>query len=591
MAKFEDLIKDSRIANHPLLGNYKNLAKQRARLNKYSQAHHSDGLQDIFSSESVPSEVNSLDLKATVYEASRALNDALSQFDLPMFPKVSYQQAKEIKYARNDESRVVSGQVLFRVEFKTATNVKRIATIPVPVTPDGVVSPSTMEISGKVYVLAQKALDEILRSATSVYLPEMRDQFDPPFTYEEKGPAVAVRNNIGWQPRANDPSNYLGNACREASKTAQEVMREFEQWSADQGYPVISEAKYVNGDLEWATEDDEVTLIAQQGSDGVNLILVGLQGEIASTKLPRKQAQGMDEATAKWYKQYQAQGLSEDEALDKALDTVQRLEARTAQYYEEDVVDYQTEEALANILSDPAILARAQELYATGADSTEMLGQMLQAEPGIEVYDPTMEADWSAIAQVLVEQDFTSNFPTASKKAVKATPSAYELVVKDLEDAEKDGEDTFPRIYEHLLRHYILNHVSTASKDKWMIPLINDGWCLNPYGTNVRSRKAFKTWEEAEKRIAQMDEFDKEIELEVEQPGQEKGPRFYRDTKTPIEVSDKIRFKGQDGPMRGNIVEIDEEGNFIIVKSKGMEYRVEVDSIEPVRSTFEKMYK
>jgi len=65
---------------------------------------------------------------------------------------------------------------------------------------------------------------------------------------------------------------------------------------------------------------------------------------------------------------------------------------------------------------------------------------------------------------------------------------------------------------------------------------------------------------------------------------------FYEGTKTPIEMNDNVKFEGNDGPIRSQIVEIQEDNNCVIVKSKGIEYRVHVEDISPLDSTFKKMY-
>ena len=189
------------------------------------------------------------------------------------------------------------------------------------------------------------------------------------------------------------------------------------------------------------------------------------------------------------------------------------------------------------------------------------------------------------------------NVEARRKVAVGGTPRQWEQVVEAMEKAEEDGKDTFPRSWIHVLRNYILDFVATASKDAWEPHLINAGFCINPYGkaTNRgRGRKAQSI----------QGDFEKEIELEVDEAGVEqllddepeapaKEPRMYPETKTPIENGDGVKVKKGPGGgqgFQGTIVEIDEEGDYLIIKSKGMEYRVTVDDIEPVPSTFKKMY-
>ncbi len=144
----------------------------------------------------------------------------------------------------------------------------------------------------------------------------------------------------------------------------------------------------------------------------------------------------------------------------------------------------------------------------------------------------------------------------------KKTPPAYAAVVEMMAEAEEAGEDTFPRAWQYILRNYILACTNTADKDKWEVHLINDGWAINPW---ARGRKR-----------GQVEDLDEES------PAQ----RMYNGTSMPMEVEDNARFQGGDGPMKGKIVEIDPDNDTIIVKSKGMEYRIHCDDIEPLNSTY-----
>jgi hypothetical protein len=94
-------------------------------------------------------------------------------------------------------------------------------------------------------------------------------------------------------------------------------------------------------------------------------------------------------------------------------------------------------------------------------------------------------------------------------------------------------------------------------------------------------------------KTAQVDDMPEDHKLpeheETDEVAEEE-PLMYEGTKTPIEIGDSIRFEGKDAPIRGTIVEIDQELHKVIVKSKGMEYRVEIDDIKPMNQTFKKMY-
>ena len=163
-------------------------------------------------------------------------------------------------------------------------------------------------------------------------------------------------------------------------------------------------------------------------------------------------------------------------------------------------------------------------------------------------------------------------------------PAGWDKAIEVMEDAEESGLDTFPRPFQHLETTYLIPLLGNCSKDKWYTHLVNKGFCLNEYGTN-RGRG----------KDAQL--IDKELDLEVEEPLDiieepmlPPGPKMYNGTKMPIELNDAIKFKGKDNTIRGQIVELDPESDVLIVKSKGLEYRVKVEDIEPMPSTFKKMW-
>jgi hypothetical protein len=172
------------------------------------------------------------------------------------------------------------------------------------------------------------------------------------------------------------------------------------------------------------------------------------------------------------------------------------------------------------------------------------------------------------------------------------TPPGFKDVIDDIEEAEKEGWDTFPRPWVYLLRNYILNHVSVASRDAWEPHLINKSIAINPFGNN-RGRRAQMMMGEEDSGM-----MGKDVELEVSAPPmdmedviEEVIEHMYPGTRTPIESGDGVKFGGpKKDQMRGNIVEVNPDNATLIIKSKGMEYRVKVEEIEPMPSTFKKMY-
>jgi hypothetical protein len=378
MANFDELINDDKVSKHPLLSGYKNFLKFKDNMKKYTKLFEerkkAGQFGKLFSDK--PEEDKSV--RAMVFEASCVLNDVFSQFNLPVFPKISFINTKDIKYAKYKENSVVSGGIIFNVEFTSASGLRTAAVVTVPVYKGDIELPSVMEVNGRLYVIAQKSLDEILERVTSYSLPKLSPNWStPPKSREERELMVSLRNETGYVPEKLVP-----------------------------------------------------------------------------------------------------------------------------------------------------------------------------------------------------------------KYSAKKIPKDFDKVIKMMEDAEKSGEDSFPRPYIYLLRNYVLEHVNVAEQDAWMPHLINLGFCINPYGVNVRKKKSQEIHEDLVEELGEPSE----------ESSEEKGlvdllRKCYPGTKTPIEVSDPVRFKDTRGDgIKGVIVDLDIENDFLIIKSKGMEYRIKVEDIEPLPSTFKKMY-
>jgi hypothetical protein len=92
------------------------------------------------------------------------------------------------------------------------------------------------------------------------------------------------------------------------------------------------------------------------------------------------------------------------------------------------------------------------------------------------------------------------------------------------------------------------------------------------------------------------EQFDKEAQSESadewndELTMDEPESHIYDGTKTPCEPGDSVKFQGNEGPIRGTIVEVNKAAGNAIVKAKGYEYRVALDDIQPLNSTFKKMW-
>jgi len=427
MPTFEELMNDPEVANHPLLDGWRQASNVREFFEKRAQQFTN---LDTHGEEKGDKPNNKLDPKSfvdwasggpgmddpkadqdargAVHTASLELHNLLSQFNMPIFPKLSFNKLKDVKYANSNSDRIREGKVVFNVEMIALSGVKKNATIEVNVVGGVVIPPSVMEVDKQIHVISQSTINDILGRVTSYETKQLRSQFEPPFTRQEREMAVQQRNQIGLVPR------------------------------------------------------------------------------------------------------------------DNYFDYMNRPKPRSA----------------------------AEEV---------------------------------------------------AEKPARMIPTAYERVVELMEKAEDEGVDTFPRAFNHLLRNYILNEVSTADKDKWMIHLINDGFCINPYGHGnnrgrTRPRKASDITADFDKEMP-MEVTEEPVEMEEVMEDMTRDlpsdMLYYRDTRTPIECSDAVKFSGHDGPSRGNVVDVDIENGYIIVKSKGMEYRVHVDSedFEPSPKTFQKMYK
>lgn len=517
MPTFKELIRDKKVAKHPLLRGYRNLPKMRDNINKHAQALGEE-LTDMLSQGYQPEE-KPKNLHEMVREASMIVQDAFSQFDIPVTPKFFYETSRDLKHARNDETRVVEGSLIFGAEFRSTLGVRKRATVPIAISAGELIPPSVMEIDGRIYVVAQSSIDEILDRNQTYYTEPLRESYQsPPLNRFEREMAVDMKVSQGPQPRKNPGSYYMNQKNVEARRKGQKDLdmdyldHYFDQmssWVAEQGYELIDEPRVGHfGNVEYPTNEEGVSLSVFEGSVDVS---------------------------------------------DK--DTASTLEL--------------------NLFKNESQVASTY----------------------FRLDDPFSPHELSPSSP----ESFGNKLSRRRKVAIGGTPRMWAQVVEAMEKAEDDGKDTFPRSWIHVLRNYILDFVSTASKDAWEPHLINAGFCLNPYG-KVTNRGRMTAQ-------AIQGDFEKEVEMEVDQDGIEqlldeepealeapghgpKGPKMYQDTKTPIESGDGVKVrKGPGGQgFQGTIVEVDEDGDYLIIKSKGMEYRVTVDDIEPVPSTFKKMY-
>lgn len=213
MAHYDDLIKKPHVANHPLIGGKKELARERAVTRMLVQAQEEKpDLYDDFS-QALEDEDN-LDggdqkLSTLVYKASMAAQELLGQFNFPLIPSLKYINAYRVKRAATDEDKVISAEIRLEARIETLTGAVRHMEIPVHIVRGSIVPPSMVYYDGKEGLLTQSLVDTMIHSATSYALNPVRSSWsDPPMNKEELGYAVDVKNEMGYQPRENY-MNYL----------------------------------------------------------------------------------------------------------------------------------------------------------------------------------------------------------------------------------------------------------------------------------------------------------------------------------------------------------------------------------------------
>jgi hypothetical protein len=394
MSLYDDLKDLEHVKNHPLIKRSEGWA-DRIRENKkrhaqqmtedYSQSREEidysyipEGFSESFGQTYLSNRQMTADeIRINAYEIVR---DSLNQFDLPLRPVISYNNTKNLKLAQEGGDKVVSGSIIFNVDFRTLTGARVASTVVVPISKGVILNPSMIDLDGASYVLSQSTIDRIVgRNTAYAKDPIQKNIFSPPMSAEERVMAVEIREERGYQPREmSHNGDYLG-----------------------------------------------------------------------------------------------------------------KIES-----------------------------------------------------------------------------------------SVKGVPSAYPFVKADLEKAESDGTDTFPRLWEYVYHTYILNHVSEADKDHWFPHLVNDGFVINPLDVNRGRRRAQQNYQPVENQ----DPSPKDIDY-----SQKGTDLMYPNTKTPVEIGDKVKFEGQEGLINGTVEGF--SGDKIRAKSnKGYIYELELREIRPLPSTFKKMY-
>ncbi len=250
MPTFEELKKHSYVSSHTLFNKMEQrIEKMRAAMTKTSD--HGLDLIDIFSAQKQVG-VTSGDrtINAFIQQAAIAAQSALDVLDFPIPPKVSYNNAKNVKHAHADSVTVIDADILFNVRFATISGAVRQFVLPVRVNRGEVVPPATMIFEDRTHVLGQSTVDTIVRRNTSYALEPMRPKWNsPPLRDEEIDIAAELRNTRGYQPREFSSENVLTRSL--ASREAQ----------------VAGEDKQYNIEVIDALNDQEVQNVWEYGRD------------------------------------------------------------------------------------------------------------------------------------------------------------------------------------------------------------------------------------------------------------------------------------------------------------------------------------
>ena len=279
MPTFAELKKKSYVASHPLFAHWdQRVVKMRNAMQKRSQT--GIDLMDIFSQvKQVGLKAGDRTLNAFIQEGAFAAQAALDILDWPLPPQISYNNAKNVKHAKHDESQVVDAEILFNLKISTVSGVRRQATLPVTVAAGEIVPPSTILFEDRSYVLGQGTVNSIVNRNTSYYLEPLRGQFSPPLRNEELDIAVEQRNERGYQAREFSGQNvltralarrqsYIGSISEKAEKITDEVYGLISYMSAKGDSVDLQEVvQFVE---EQIPEFDPVDLV--NGLDGYNTL-------------------------------------------------------------------------------------------------------------------------------------------------------------------------------------------------------------------------------------------------------------------------------------------------------------------------------
>lgn len=97
------------------------------------------------------------------YQAVSFTRGFLANYSFPICPNIKF---NAVKNASQDEEDNFSGDVQLSLEFRTISGVIKRADIVIPVKGGAFLEPSTFQVDGSTYIIAQSSIDEIVKHAT-----------------------------------------------------------------------------------------------------------------------------------------------------------------------------------------------------------------------------------------------------------------------------------------------------------------------------------------------------------------------------------------------------------------------------------------
>jgi len=468
----DSLHKKKHVKCNPIITSYRERARADSELLKaHKEALDSSDLRDMFSiSQSKYSKDKKL--PGLIKEAISVTSDLLAQFNFPIFPKISTERPRNIRYAAHDNKEVVSGVINLNCKISSFSGVDIHTNIPVHIDRGEIIVPSIMIHDGRESIISQSLIDELVDRNTSYALEPLRGEFDPFNDFEDTSIAVDARNVIGYQPRM---------------------------------------INYLDSDKNFSNQDS-----------------------------------GPHDYRS---------GSMKDKGLPSAYSEVKSL------------MDKAIEDNKDNF---PRSWQHVYETYI------------------IPVVGSANQSDWESFLMndgyVLNPYGQNRGRPVHTfvneKKSVQAQ-EMYDVYVELGEDVEPDVEIMD---VEDLVRSMcpadsvVIEWVEMDDPDNYEIQ--ETEVCLSTEDTS----------EEEDLKNCIMAKFGRKAQEIEDAEAIEPVSRMWPGTKAPMELGDKAKFLGNDGPIRGTIITVDPEDDYLIIESKGMRYQVHVEDIEPMPGTFKKMY-